>query len=105
MKFRVLSGTSTTSERTVSTALVSFDVTSFYTNIFLDLRMEDVNISLNKHTSLLHQRFTSDRVLEGIRLVLENNMFDDGNITGTIKRTAKLATLIMGYIEEQLYMI
>lgn len=58
-----------------NTHLVSFDVTSLYTNIPHNLGVEAIDYWINKTESILQSRFSKEFILEGITLVLENNHF------------------------------
>ena len=91
--------------------LVSFDVTSLYTNISHELGLEAIKFWLEKHPNLIHKRFTKDFIIEGIKTILENNnfMFDGctynqvrGTAMGT-KFAPTYATLVLAYLEEKLY--
>ena len=93
------------------TILVSFDVTSLYTNIPHDLGIEAVNFWLEKYQGEINGRFTKQFILEGLKLVLENNhFFFDSQYYLQIKGTAMgtkvaptYATLVMGFLEEKMY--
>lgn len=58
-----------------NTHLVSFDVTSLYTNIPHNLGVEAIDYWINKNENILQSRFSREFFLEGIKLVLENNHF------------------------------
>ena len=91
--------------------LTSFDVTSLYTNISHKLGLEAISYWLNKFPNLIHKRFTKEFILEGIKVILENNNFSfDDKTYNQIKGTAMgtkfaptYATLVLGYLEEELY--
>ena len=91
--------------------LVSFDVTSLYTNISHDLGLEAIKFWLEKHPNLIHKRFSKEFILEGIKVILENNNFMfDGSFYNQIRGTAMgtkfaptYATLVLAYLEERLY--
>ncbi|XP_061187186.1 uncharacterized protein LOC133195360 [Saccostrea echinata] len=95
------------------TLLVSFDVTSLYTNITHDLGIEAIKYWLDKYPEEIDDRFPANVILEGLRIVLENNnfLFDDENylqIKGTAMGTKVAPTyacLVMGFLEEKLYTI
>ncbi|XP_061168845.1 uncharacterized protein LOC133178101 [Saccostrea echinata] len=95
------------------TLLVSFDVTSLYTNITHDLGIEAIKYWLDKYPEEIDDRFPANFILEGLRIVLENNnfLFDDENylqIKGTAMGTKVAPTyacLVMGFLEEKLYTI
>ena len=91
--------------------LVSFDVTSLYTNISHDLGLEAIQFWLEKHPELIHKRFTKEFIMEGIKTIIENNNFMfDGCFYNQIRGTAMgtkfaptYATLVLAYLEEKLY--
>ena len=91
--------------------LVSFDVTSLYTNISHDLGLEAIKIWLEKHPNLIHKRLSKEFILEGIKVILEHNNFMlDGSFYNQIRGTAMrtkfaptYATLVLAYLEERLY--
>ena len=91
--------------------LVSFDVTSLYTNISHDLGLEAIQFWFEKHPELIHKRFTKEFIMEGIKTILENNNFMfDGCFYNQIRGTAMgtkfaptYATLVLAYLEEKLY--
>ncbi|XP_062606683.1 uncharacterized protein LOC134268439, partial [Saccostrea cucullata] len=95
------------------TLLVSFDVTSLYTNITHELGIEAIKYWLDKYPEEIDHRFPANFILEGLRIVLENNnfLFDDENylqIKGTAMGTKVAPTyacLVMGFLEEKLYNI
>ena len=95
------------------TILVSFDVTSLYTNIPHNLGIEAIEYWITKHPEQYLQRFPKEFIVEGLRIVLENNtFFFDGHYYLQIKGTAMgtkvaptYATLVMGYLETKLYTI
>lgn len=93
------------------TKLVSFDVVSLYTNIPHELGAEAISFWLDKYPDLLNERFSKVFVQEGLKLVLENNNFCfneawfnqiKGTAMGT-KVAPTYATLVLGYLEEKLY--
>ena len=95
----------------LNTILVSFDVTSLYTNIPHDLGIQAVTFWLEKYQAEIPTRFPPDFIVSGLKLVLENNHFYfNDNFYLQIKGTAMgtkvaptYATLVMGYLEEKLY--
>lgn len=95
------------------TILVTFDVSSLYTNIPHNLGLEAIQYWLDKHPDQIDSRFSKEFILAGLKLVLENNhfLFDDENylqIKGTAMGTKvapTYASLVMGYLEEKLYSI
>ena len=93
------------------TILVSFDVVSLYTNIPHSLGIEAITNSIERNTQLIHPRFPKEFIIDGLKLVLNNNhfFFDDryflqikGTAMGT-KVAPTYATLVMGFLEEKLY--
>ncbi|KAK3091940.1 hypothetical protein FSP39_023867 [Pinctada imbricata] len=94
-----------------NTKLISFDVTSLYTNIPHDVGMESITYWIEKHRDEIPSRFTNDFIIDGLKLVLENNhFFFDNKYFLQIKGTAMgtkvaptYATLFMGYLEEKLF--
>ena len=91
--------------------LVSFDVTSLYTNIPHSLGIEAITYWMEKHAGLINARFPKQFIIEGLKLVLNNNhFFFDNQYFLQIKGTAMgtkvaptYATLVMGFLEENLY--
>ncbi|XP_062601156.1 uncharacterized protein LOC134262845 [Saccostrea cucullata] len=94
-----------------NTILVSFDVTSLYTNILHYLGLEAVKFWMEKYPTETNERFSKEFILEALQVVLENNHFHfDEQFYLQIKGTAMgtkvaptYATLVMGYLEEKLY--
>ncbi|XP_062587971.1 uncharacterized protein LOC134249655 [Saccostrea cucullata] len=95
----------------LNTEMVSFDVTSLYTNIPHTLGLEAIAFWIDKYHNQIHERFSKDFILEGIKIVLENNHFVfDGRNFLQIKGTAMgtkvaptYATLVLGFLEEKLF--
>lgn len=94
-----------------NTSMVSFDVVSLYSNIPHDLGLEAISYWLDNHPELIPNRFTKEFIIEGIRIILENNNFSfngifykqtKGTAMGT-KMAPTYATLVLGYLEKQLY--
>ena len=92
------------------TILVSFDIESLYSNIPHALGLEAVDYWLEKYPETLNPRFTKKIILDGIKLILENNIFcfndtyfkqEKGTAMGT-KFAPVYATLTIGYLEEKL---
>ena len=92
------------------TILVSFDIESLYSNIPHALGLEAVDYWLEKYPETLNPRFTKEFILDGIKLILENNIFcfndtyfkqEKGTAMGT-KFAPVYATLTIGYLEEKL---
>ena len=91
--------------------LVSFDVESLYSNIPHDLGLEAIAFWINKYPSEFPSRISNEFVLEGIKIILENNSFhfNDSYFLQT-KGTAMgskfapiFATLVLAYLEEKMY--
>jgi len=94
-----------------TTKLVSFDVTSLYTNIPIELGVEAISFWIKKYPELIDSRFEETFIIDGLKIVLENNsfLFDNssflqvkGVAMGT-KVAPTYATLVMGYLEDKLY--
>ena len=94
-----------------STILVSFDVTSLYTNINHELGIKAMKYWINKHPGSHNSRFSKEFIIDSILLILTNNTFtfDDriflqkkGTAMGT-KMAPSYATLVLGYLENELY--
>ena len=77
--------------------LVSFDVESLYSNIPHDLGLEAITFWTNKYPDEFPKRISSEFVLEGINLILENNFF-----TSMTSISCKQKALL-AYSEEKLY--
>ena len=58
-----------------STILVSFDVTSLYTNINHELSVKAMEYWINKHPGSLNPRFSKEFTIDSILLILTNNTF------------------------------
>ncbi|CAG2219099.1 unnamed protein product [Mytilus edulis] len=95
----------------VHARLVSFDVTSLYTNIPHDLGIEAIQYWVAKHRDAIPNRFTVDFILDSTKLILENNSFyfngknylqHRGTAMGT-KFAPTYATLVMGFLEQRLF--
>lgn len=91
--------------------LATFDIESLYSNIPHTLGLEAIKHWLEKYPDILNSRFSKDFILEGIKLILENNIFcfnneyfrqEKGTAMGT-KFAPVYATLTIGYLEEKLY--
>lgn len=91
--------------------LVTFDVSSLYTNIPHDLGISAIKYWVEKHRDKIDERFTLDFILDSVKFILENNTFYfNGTNYIQIKGTAMgtkfaptYATLVMGYLEQKLY--
>ena len=90
-----------------SAILVSFDVTSLYTNINHELGVKAMEYWINKQPESLNSRFSKEFIFDSILLILTNNTFtfDDriflrkkGTAMGT-KMAPRYATLVLGYLE------
>ena len=93
------------------TILASFDIESLYSNIPHALGLEAVDYWLEKYPETFNSRFTKEFILDGIKLILENNIFcfndtyfkqEKGTAMGT-KFAPVDATLTIGYLEEKLF--
>ena len=90
--------------------LATFDITSMYTNINNDLGYEAIRFWLEKHPELTPRNISKDFILN-LKLVLEFNMFHFNNkiylqirgIAMGTKCAPVYATLVMAYLELQLY--
>ena len=98
----------TVPERTI---LVSFDVTSLYTNIKHKLGVKAIEYWINKHPGSLNPHFSKEFIIDSVLFKLTNNTFtfDDriflqkkGTAMGT-KMAPSYATLVLGYLENELY--
>ena len=92
------------------TILASFDIESLYSNIPHNLGLEAVKYWIEKYPDNLNSRFSKEFILDGIKLILENNIFcfndtfyrqEKGTAMGT-KFAPVYATLTIGYLEEKL---
>ena len=90
---------------------VTFDVKSLYTNINHDIGLEAISYWLDNFPDDLHPRFHKNFILEGIKLILTNNIFEfnreyykqiKGTAMGT-KMAPTYANLTLGYLERKLY--
>jgi hypothetical protein len=96
---------------TRETLLVSFDIINLYSNIPHDLGLEALTYWLDKSPELINDRFSKEFILEGIALILNNNIFTFNNqyfkqLKGTAMGTKvapTYATLVLGYLEDKLY--
>ena len=91
--------------------LVPFDVENLYSNIPHKLGLTAISFWLNKYPNELPNRIRKDFILEGIKLILENNSFcfndtyflqTKGTAIGT-KFAPIYATLVLAYLEETMY--
>ena len=83
-------------------------ISSLYISIPTELGVEAISYWLHKERELTRQRFTSDFIIESLKLILQNNnvLFDDhmylhlfGTVMGT-KCAPPYACLTVGYLEE-----
>ena len=82
-----------------------------YTNINNNLGQEAIRFWLEKHPELIPRNISKDFILEGLKIVLECNVFTFDNrtylqIRGTAmgtKCTQVYVTLVMAYVELKLY--
>ena len=91
--------------------LITFDVVNLYTNIPHDLGIQAIKFWLDNNESDIHSRFNSEFILNGLKLILEGNVFyfdskhyiqKKGTAMGT-KVAPTYATLVLGYLEHILY--
>ena len=91
--------------------LVFLDVVSLCTSIPHDLGLEAIKYWLINHGTDLPRPFSTEFILKSIELILKENTFQFNNknfkqIQGTAmgtKMAPSYATLVMGYLEKQLY--
>ena len=84
---------------------------SLYTSISHDLGLQAINYWIVNYHTELPRPFTTDFILKAIALILKENIFQFNNknfkqIQGTAmgtKMAPSYATLVMGYLEKQLY--
>ena len=96
---------------TEDTLLVSFDVTSLYSNIPHELGRKALDFWLTKFSDDIDSRFKKDFILDSIQFILENNTFEFNNnsfiqILGTTMGTKfapVYANLVLAFLEETLY--
>ena len=90
------------------TILASFDIESLYSTIPHALGLEAVDYWLEKYPETLNSRFTKEFILDGIKLILENNNFcfndtyfkqEKGTAMGT-KFAPVHGTLTIGHLQE-----
>ena len=94
------------------TILVSFNVTSLYTNISHELGVEAMTFWLDKYPELINGRFSKEFLIESMKIILENNNFYFNDHFYTQKRGTAMgtkfaplyATLVVGFLEEKLYL-
>ena len=89
--------------------IVSFDVENLYSNIPHELGLEAIAFWLNKYPTELPSRISNDFVLDGMKLILENNNFcindayflqTKGTAMGT-KLATIYANLVLAYLEKK----
>ena len=92
-----------------SSKLITFDVVNLYTNIPHDLGIKAIEFWLQNCE--LERQFDKDFILNGLKLILEGNVFyfdgkyyvqKKGTAMGT-KMAPTYATLVLGYLENILY--
>ena len=97
-----------------NSTFITFDVKSLHTSIPHDLGIEAVSYWVNRFPDyLIDQRFDVDFIADGLRIILENNIFkfDDvfyRQLTGTAMGTKVAviyAILRMNFLELKLYSI
>lgn len=94
-----------------NTILTSFDVTSLYTNIPHELGISAIQYWVDRNRNLIDNRFTTDFIVDAIKIVLEDNtFFFNGEYYKQIKGTAMgtkvaptYANLVMAFLENILY--
>ena len=95
------------------TILTSFDIEALYSNIPHKLGLEAIKYWIEKYPNTLNSRFSKEFIIDGIKFILENNIFcfndtfyrqEKGTAMGT-KFAPVYATLTIGYLEEKLYTI
>ena len=95
------------------TILTSFDIELLYSNIPHKLGLEAIKYWIEIYPNTLKSRFSKEFILDGIKFILENNIFcfndtfyrqEKGTAMGT-KFAPVYATLTIGYLEEKLYTI
>ena len=98
---------------TKDTILTSFDIEALYSNIPHKLGLEAIKYWIEKYPNTLNSRFSKEFILDGIKFILDNNIFcfndifyrqEKGTAMGT-KFAPVYATLTIGYLEEKLYTI
>ena len=91
--------------------LVTFDVVSLYTNIPHYLGIQAIKYWLEKEGNIIQNRFSHNFITESLKIILERNVFyfdgkfyrqKKGTAMGT-KMAPTYATLVLGYLEVQLY--
>ena len=97
-----------------NSTFITFEVKSLYTSIPHDLAIEAVSYWVNHFPDyLIDRHFDADFIVDGLRIILENNIFkfDDifyGLLTGTAmgrKVVVIYAILCVGFVELKLYSI
>lgn len=94
---------------TENAILVTFDIRNLYSEIPHDLGLMALRFWLEKYPELLDHRFTANFILEGVSLILHNNVFWFNNeaflqLKGTAMGTKcapVYASLTIGYLEEE----
>ena len=96
-----------------NTLIVTFNVTNLYCNIPYELGKQAITFWIDKYPDTLHPRCNKKFIIEGIEIILNNKSFQFNNINyihtlGTAMGTKMVpiyATLILAYLEENLYEI
>ena len=100
-----------TSKVPKETILTSFDITSLHTNIPHNLGMEAIQYWFIKYLPSAANSFSQEFIIEGIKIILQNNTFTfndrtflqiKGTSMGT-KMAPSYATLALGYLENTMY--
>ena len=91
--------------------LCTFDVVSLYSNIPHSLGIEAITYWIEKYPGVIPHRIPKDFIIDSIRLILNNNYFQFGDlnfkqINGTAmgtKMAPTYATLTLAFLENKLY--
>ena len=102
-----------TNKLILDTLVVTFDITNLYSNITYKLGKQAISFWIEKYRETLHPRFNKTFITDSRELILNNNYFQFNNINyiqtletaiGT-KMAPTYTTLILAYLEENLYEI
>ena len=93
------------------TILTSFVITCLYTNIPHNVGMEAIQYWLTKYLPSTAGRFSQEFIVEGKKIILQNNTFTFNDrtflqIKGTAlwtKMAPSYATLVLGYLKNTMY--
>lgn len=96
---------------TDNSILCTFDVVSLYSNIPHDLGIEAISYWIDKYPENLMPRFDKEFILEGLKLILNNNTFEFNDNFFKLnlgcpmgsKCSPNYAILVLGYLEVKLY--